>query len=369
MNEPIVESGHAETPVVLKRDRAVVEIVLNRPRALNALNGEMKSALTDALPPLARNPDIYVLVFRSSTARAFCAGGDVRELAAQARQDIAFARRSLATEYALDWMLDCFPKPSVALLEGAVMGSGVGLSHFCTHRVAAPSYVFAMPETAIGFFPDVGMAHVLAGLPDAIGFYLALTGRTIGRSDAYALGLVTHCIEADAFDGIVAALADAQPIDPLLDTRHVDPGPSELSPHRSTIARAFSRSTVDDIVHELQALHAAGHDADWIDGVLTDLAKRSPTALKVTQRYLRQSALRDLRENLIADYYLACRFLAVGDFHEGVRAVLVDKDGKPQWNPAQLADVTDADIEDLMTWPANGDFTLPPRDYLVLGRA
>ncbi len=357
-----------DQPLRIAQTGAVLQVVLERPRALNALNHDMKTVLADTLPKFARNPDIYIVVYRATQLRAFCAGGDIRELTGLAERDIAAAKETLATEYAMNWMMDCYPKPSVALMDGATMGSGVGISQYCTHRVAAAGYAFAMPETAVGFFPDVGMAHILARMPDAVGIYLALTGRTIGRADAYHLGLVTHCIEAQMFDAVVTALADAQPVDPLLDERHADPGEAGLAVHRPCIASCFTRESVAEIFAALERARDGHHDPDWIDGVLADLARRSPTSLKVTHAYLRQSARRNLRENLIADYHLACRFLTLPDFREGVRAVLIDKDGKPQWKPACLEDLPDGDVAAILASVDARDFELPPADYLVVGR-
>src|SRR6185312_15309110 len=160
------------------------------------------------------------------------------------RRDAGEARRLLAAEYSLNWLLECFTKPTVSLIDGVVMGSGVGISLYGTHRVATERYRFAMPETAIGLFPDVGACWAFARMPDAIGMYLALTGRAIGRADAYRLGLVTHCISAASFGEIRAALEDADPVDPVLDTRHTDPGPGELDAMRTAIAWCFSAGSV-----------------------------------------------------------------------------------------------------------------------------
>ena len=308
--------------VLIERDGATVHFVLNRPGALNALNNTMKSLLAGAIPEIARNPDIYCVIWRSNSDRAFCAGGDVRELVQLSQQDMVAARQSLADEYALNWLLDCFSKPTVALLDGFVMGSGAGLAQYATHRVAGENYRFAMPETAIGFFPDVGVAHILAGLPDNVGIYLGLTGRTIDRADAYALGLVTHCIEADQFTAIARELADAQTVDPLLDGCHAEPGAPALTPFREIIKTAFSATQVEEIVDRLEQAKGRNTEADdWIDDVLADLLDRSPTALKVTLRHLLESRQRSLRETLIADYRLGCHFLDADDlFEECVRS-------------------------------------------------
>lgn len=369
----MAERDHSDTveqdELRIERDGATVHFILDRARALNALNNRMKSALADAVPEIARNPDIYCVIWRSESERAFCAGGDVRELIRLAEQDRAGARQSLADEYALNWLLDCFSKPTVALLNGFVMGSGAGLAQYATHRVAGENYGFAMPETAIGFFPDVGVAHILAGLPDHTGIYLGLTGRTIDRADAFALGLVTHCIDAGQFTTIQQQLADAQTVDPLLDGRHVDPGPPPLAPFREIINATFCAEQVEEIVDRLQKAKGRGAEADrWIDGVISDLLSRSPTALKVTLRHLLGSRRRGLRETLIADYRLGCHFLDSEDLHEGVRAVLVDKDAAPTWRPALLSEITEAMVDRYFAEPEDGDLQLLTRDEMQAAR-
>ena len=194
--------------IIISTDRAAGLVTLSRPAAHNALNTAMRSAMAAAFPRWARDPAIYGVVISSASERAFCAGGDVRELIEWGRNRRDDAIRSLAQEYALNWQLDCFAKPTVSLINGVVMGSGVGISLFGTHRVAGENYRFSMPETSIGLFPDVGVAWAFARLPDEIGTYLALTGRAIGRADAYRLGLATHCVPAARFGEVAAGLAD-----------------------------------------------------------------------------------------------------------------------------------------------------------------
>lgn len=358
--------GGEPSGLLIERDRAAVHIILDRPRALNAVDDRMKDALADAMPGLARDPDIYAAVIRSASPRAFCAGGDVRELTALARRDLAAAKRSLAREYTLNWLLECFYKPSVAWIDGMVMGSGVGISLYSTHRVAGDNYAFAMPETAVGLFPDVGVSCVLAAMPDEIGTYLGLTGRTIGPADAYALGLATHCLPADTYAEVVDQLADARPIDPLLDSRHRDPGPPPLDAYRRHIAAAFSAESVEAIIERLdqrQARYPA--DTDWLADVVTDLKARSPSSLKVTLRHLRECRDRDLRATLIADYRLGCRFLERADFAEGVRALLVDKDRRPRWSPAALAEVTDDMVAEYFAPLGEAELILPDIEEML----
>lgn len=343
-------------------------VTLARPRALNALTVHMRTKLSEALWSFARDPQVYAVVMQSESPRAFSAGSDVREVIGLARTDLALGRKAFADEYALNWQCECFSKPTVPLINGMVMGGGVGITQFGTHRVAGENYSFAMPETQIGLFPDVGVCHVLARLPDHVGLYLGLTGRSIGRADAYALGLVTHCIESGEFEAIKAALADTWPVDPVLDERHREPGTGELAPYRALIARCFAEPRVEDIVARLEAVDGA--ERAWAQEVAADLRRRSPLALKITHRHIRESRARDLRQTLMADQRLAARILAAGgDFYEGVRAALIDKDGAPRWSPARLEDVSEAMLDDYFAPLGAEELVLPTREEMQAARA
>lgn len=349
----------ASSGVDISREGALGLVTLNRPQVLNVLTAEMKAEIAGAIPGFARNPDIYAVAFQSTSEKAFCAGGDVRESIAQARSDMSAARSAFAREYELIWLLECFSKPTVSFIDGFVMGSGVGISLFNTHRVAGERYKFAMPETAVGLFPDVGVAHALARLPHEIGIYLGLTGRTIRRADAYWLGLATHCIAPSAYPAIKTALSDAWPIDPVLDECHQDPGEGELQPVAEVIEHGFAADTVEEIIARLGAV--SGSHSNWAETVVADIKKRSPLSLKVTLRHIREARRLDLRQTLIVDYRLACRFLEDADFAEGVRAVLIDKDHQPRWQPAELSAVTDAMVDRYFSAMEGDELTLPTR--------
>lgn len=355
-----------ESGLAVTQEGALGLITLARPRVLNVLNSEMKERLAEAVPGFARDPQIYAVVIQSASEKAFCAGGDVRESVTVARTDMAAARAAFKQEYELIWLLECFSKPTVTLINGIVMGSGVGISAFATHRVAGERYRFAMPETAIGLFPDVGIASVLARMPYEIGIYLGLTGRTVARADALQLGLVTHCIAESQFADITAGLSEAWPVDALLDDRHQDPGPGELEPVAEVIAHCFAAATVEEIIGRLQAV--TGTHRDWAQGVVADLGKRAPLSLKVTLRHIREAGQSDLRQTLIADYRLACRFLEDADFYEGVRAVLVDKDNAPQWQPADLSQATDTLVDRYFSDIGEGALELPLRSEMQAAR-
>ena len=246
----------------------------------------------------------------------------------------------LAEQYALLWRIECFTKPTISLIDGAVMGLGAGISFYGTHRVAGERYRLQFPETAIGLFPGNGLGCTLARLPGEIGMYLALTGRAIGRADAYSLGLITHCVPAERFGEIRREISAAEPVDQLLDDRHEDPGAGELEGPAQAIARCFGAESPEAIIARLRE-----EPPGWAEGVIGDLARRSPISLKITHRHLRQARQWDLRTALIAGYRLACRCLAEADFYEGVRASFSDDRRPAKWQPERLEEVSGAKLE------------------------
>jgi enoyl-CoA hydratase len=359
------------TNIAIVRRGAAQVITLDRPRQRNALDIAMKLAMAAAIPKIARDANVYAIVLRASEAGAFCAGGDVREIARLAATEPHTAHRALAAEYELVWMLECFSKPVVSLVNGAVMGGGAGITLVNTHRVGGADYSFAMPEVQIGFFPDDGVAHVLSRMPGDIGTYLALTGRAINRADAFALGLVTHCIDAGHFDAIEAALGDAVPVDPLLDGLHKAPGIGVLEPVRPLIADCFGQQSIEAIMARLETMRQSGADRAaqvWAAGAIDDLARASPLALKIALRHLRDARAMDLRQTLAIDYRLAVRIVATHDFQEGVRALLVDKSGKPQWHPATASGISNALIAGLFQTGATAELILPTRAEMQAAR-
>jgi enoyl-CoA hydratase len=361
MSEPTV----AELDISIEGAMALA--TLDRPRALNSLTNSMRLRLAEGLAKFSRDPQVYCVVIRSTHPKAFSAGSDVREVAQWGRDDRPRARQAFRDEYSLNWRCECFSKPTVSLIDGMVMGGGVGISLYGTHRIAGEGYMFAMPETKIGLFPDVGVCHALSRMPDSIGMYLGLTGNSIGRADAFALGLVTHTIRAARFDEIRAALADARTVDGVLDERHEDPGRGELAEHGATIAHCFSADTVPEIVERLEG--TGGADADWARGIAQDLSTRCPLSLAMTHRHIRESAGRDLRETLQADYRLAAHILEGHDFYEGVRALLVDKDNAPAWRPAKISGVTPEMVDGLFRSLGADELVLPTREEMQAARA
>jgi enoyl-CoA hydratase len=359
----IPASKTSDVKIIAERTQALRSFTLNRPQALNAFDGEMCAILSDALPVIARDPDTYIVALLSSSPKAFCAGGDVLALTAETRDN---AKAILRREYALNWLFECFSKPVVSFIDGVCMGSGAGLTAYNTHRVAGENYKWAMPEVKIGLFPDVGIASVLARLPWPVGLYLGLTGRIIRRDDAQWLGLVTHCIAASEFPGIRARLADAIPVDPLLDALHAPQPEGPVQKDLEQIQAHFSHATLKDIFQSLAGAERTG--SEWARDTLQGLRKSSPISLAITDRHIRNARTLDIRQTLIADYRLAVRCLEGTDFAEGVRALLRDKDGAPEWSPAQFEDITSGIVEKYFA-PLDGDeFDLPLRSEMQAAR-
>ena len=366
MTTDAARASDSPAGLAIARQGASAVVTLARPEARNALTIGMRTALAEQLGRLGRDPAIYAVVIRSAVGGMFSAGGDVREITALAKADAAAARSALGRELALCWLLECLSKPTVSLIDGPVMGTGVGISLYGTHRVAGERYRFQMPEVAIGYFPDCGVLHHFARMPHGIGRYLALTGRGIGPADALALGLVTHVVPAARFAEIEAHLAEADPVDPALDTRHGDPGPSPLLAESARIERCFTAEA------DLAGVHArlegaAAADREWARAVLADLARASPSALAATDAALARARRLDIRETLRQDFRLAWRLGTSHDFHEGVSARLVEK-REPRWQPATLAEVKATDIEALLADLGADELVLPSRAEMQAAR-
>jgi len=336
-------------------------ISLNRPKALNAMTYTMFADLKKHYIKWARDPHIYSVVLQasvqSSQRKAFCSGGDIRALYEWWRDGKMETILNLyGSEYQHNWLLERFTKPQVALIDGIVMGGGVGISIYGTHRVAGENYKFAMPETGIGFFPDVGATWFLSRLRGKAGTYLALTGRTIEAADAYYLGLVTHCIPAQHYDAIRTALSQAEPIDPVLDGLHVNPAPSEIERLQGEIDRVFSGRSVEEILDQLDA--ETGDLSEWAHAAASDIRAKSPTGLKVAYQQMQRGAKLHLDEALQLEFRIARRFMEGGEFFEGIRAAIIDKDQKPKWSPATLEEVGDSVVDDFFAPLPGGDLDM-----------
>lgn len=352
-------SSPAEPKVKSVRKNALHTFVLNRPRVLNAFDDEMCRLLAAEIPRIARNPDVYIVALASESPKAFCAGGDILALTDEAKRDMEEAKAYLRNEYRLNWLLECFSKPVVSFIDGLCMGSGAGLTCYNTHRVAGEGYKWAMPETKIGFFPDVGVANILSRMPWPLGLYLGLTGAVVTRADAQWLGLATHCLPSAKFQDIRAKLAEAQPVDPLLDGLNEMQGEGPLQSAFRQIEEFFSISSVGAICDALAK--AKGVNTDWAQKTLVDLRQRSPTALAITDRHIRSARALDRRETLIQDYRLAVRFLDSEDLYAGVTAALRDKKPVAAWSPGRIEGVESEMIDTFFAPIGDGELDLPGR--------
>lgn len=317
-------------------------IRLNRPSAIHALNTGMCAAMLAALAEWEQDDAVEAVLIDHAEGRGFCAGGDIRMLAESGAKDGAEARAFFHTEYRLNHALFTYSKPTVAVMDGITMGGGVGLALPCRYRIATENTRFAMPETGIGLFPDVGGGWYLSRLPGRVGQYLALTGARIDGADCLALGLATHYLPS-------LALADAKTwigndpgtIPATLAQFSIEPPPAKITEHREAIDRLFASDRLEDI---LAALAADG--SDWAQATLATLSTKSPQTMKVALRQLAEGkAMATFADEMRQEYAIGARVVQMHDFLEGVRAVIVDKDNAPRWNPATPEDVSDAHID------------------------
>ncbi|OMC16131.1 3-hydroxyisobutyryl-CoA hydrolase [Mycobacterium colombiense] len=315
-------------------------ITLNRPKAINSLNQPMVDALSAILTNWAGDDAVRAVVLSGAGERGLCAGGDVVSIYHSARKDGVEARRFWRDEYLLNAQIAEFPKPYVALMDGIVMGGGVGVSAHANTRVVTDTSKIAMPEVGIGFIPDVGGVYLLSRAPGGLGLHAALTGAPFSGADAIAMGFADHYVrhgDVEAFrravvsDGVEDALAKYA----------TEPPASELAAQRDWIDECYAGDTVGDIVAALR-----GHDAGPAGEAANLIATRSPIALSVTLAAVRRAAkLATLKDVLVQDYRVSSASLRSHDLVEGIRAQLIDKDRNPQWSPAQLSAVTAADVE------------------------
>jgi enoyl-CoA hydratase len=345
----------AEPEIRFERTGHAGVVTLSRPRALNALSHNMVKAFAAQLEGWRDDESIRVVVVQGE-GRAFCAGGDIRAVC-QAGRDDPDGRLFFYDEYRLNAAIQAFPKPYVALVEGYIMGGGAGIAVHGSHRVFGENAVFSMPETGIGFFPDVGSSFFLSRMPGAAGVYCALAAARLNRGDALAAGIATHAASAGAFDRIVARLAEDADVDGVLAEVAEDAPAETLNALQADIDTIFSTGPVESIIGRLEGL--GGENADWGRRTAEAIRSKSPTSLRVALRQIRAAAELDFEDCIRLDWRIACAILQGHDFYEGVRAVLIDKDQAPVWNPASLADVDPEVIERHFVVPSDGDLPLP----------
>jgi enoyl-CoA hydratase/carnithine racemase len=349
------DSGHLLAEV----REGVAWITLNRPEALNALTLAMLEGLAAHLDAWERDDAVRLVVLRGAGDRAFCAGGDIRELREIFVAGSGMHRHFFEVEYALDHRIHTYPKPVVAVMDGITMGGGMGIAQGATLRIAGPRTRIAMPETRIGFFPDVGATWFLQRAPGRIAQYLGLVGATIGGADGLHAGLVDACFPPQAIASLESALprvaASARPREALAALGRrlaIAPAPGELESLRPAIDRHFGQDSVAAILDSL-ATETRPEFQPWAAKTLALLEERSPTLLRVTFEQLRRGRGLALADCFRLELNLIHGCFAQGDFLEGIRALIVDKDNAPRWNPRSLPEVTDAAVEAFFAprWP------------------
>jgi enoyl-CoA hydratase/carnithine racemase len=321
-----------DAPLIARRDGRVGRILLNRPRVLNTLTLDMVRTMTGALRQFRDDPHVHAVVVEGAGDRAFCAGGDIRALRdGQLSGDRTGVEEFFREEYALNLLISAYPKPYIALIDGICMGGGIGVSVHGPYRVATEHAMFAMPETAIGFFPDIGGTFFLPRLPGRLGIYLGLTGlRTTGADSVHA-GFATHFVSRARLPALSAALAE---IGAAALARFAEPlPPFSLEPNLAAIDHCCSPISIAEIAARLGAAGA------WAEEAVKAFHHVSPTALAFTLEAFRRGADMTLKDALDAELRLTRTTMAWPDFAEGVRAMVVDKDRDPKWSPRRVEDI------------------------------
>ena len=349
-----------DEPEILARIQSGLgRITLNRPKAIHALNKGMCDAMIAALLAWKDDPAVKSVLIDHAGERGFCAGGDIRMIAESGAGDASQAKAFFHAEYRLNHLLFEYPKPVTALVDGIVMGGGVGISEPAEVRIATQRTTYAMPETGIGLFPDVGGGWFLPRLPGFVGTWLALTGARLKAADTVFLGIHTHYLPTDALEAFRAILATdpAHPAD-VADGLEDDAGEPPIEAHLPAIDRLFRFDTLEEIFAALEA-----DSSDWASAQLAILKTKSPQSMKVSLRQLRMGAKLDsFADNMAMEYRLGGRVVRTHDFQEGVRAVIVDKDNAPGWSPADIEGVTDQALDALFApLPADEEWTPLPQ--------
>jgi enoyl-CoA hydratase len=335
-------------------------VTLDRSSRLNALSRDMFDALSAQYKLWAPNPHIYGVVMESTHPTVFCSGGDLKTLHEWIEDGALDTIRDFyRAAYTHCWLLEKFIRPNVPLINGLLLGGGIGITLYGTHCVAGEGYKAAMPQVGIGFLPDVGGTYFLSRLNNHFGLYLALTGRAIGPADAYYHRLVSHYIPAAHFHVIKDALSDNHPIDRLLDGLHRDPGEGEHARLTPAIQRVFGAASVEEILQRLD--REEGEHEAWAKATAAEMRKKSPTSLKVAFAQMRRGKALSLADALRLEFQLASQMVTRPDYAEGVRSRIVGKGAEPRWQPATLSEVDDGEVERLFATATGQELQLEER--------
>ena len=347
--------------ILFERRGAAGVVTLNRPQALNAVTHGMVLALRAQLDAWAVDEAVTRVVVTANGGKAFSAGGDIRALtdlgkAGKHDEALAFWR----DEYPLNALIKNYRKPYISLIDGIVMGGGVGISVHGSHRVAGDRYSFAMPEVGIGFFPDVGATWFLPRMPGETGTYCALTGERFNAADAVAAAVATHRVPTERFPALLDGLYGSTSVDAVLAAFAAPAGEGVISGQRAAIDRRFKGEDVEEILAGLDREASAGRaDSEWAAKTAATIRVKSPTSLKLALAQTRRGGQWDFDTCMRAEFRIVSRIIHGHDFYEGVRAVIVDKDNRPRWQPGELAQVGGADVERHFTPLPHGELQLP----------
>ena len=337
-------SDSPNADVLVSTQGPVARLRLNRPQAIHALTPEMCDTMSQALLGWRDDPEIKAVVIDHAQGRGFCAGGDVVMAARSGAGDGVDARAFFHSEYRLNHLLFTYPKPTVALMDGITMGGGVGISLPCTFRVATENTRLAMPETGIGLFPDVGGGWYLSRLPGRVGQFMVLTGARLDGAECHYLGLATHYLPHSALEELVERMTKMpERLNGVLGAAAVSAPQAKIAGNLATITRAFAPDELEEVEAALEA-----DGGDWANSEVATIRSKSPLSCKVSLRLLAEGATRrSFAEEMAVEYALAGRVVRTHDFLEGVRALLIDKDNQPKWDPPTASEVTDAMLDEL----------------------
>lgn len=325
--------------ILIERRGPLVQVTLNRPAALNALSHNMIQHLLPGLDAWEKDPGITAVLFRGAGGKAFCAGGDIKSTWLN-RARVAVNDHYFHDEYSLNRRLFHYPKVLIAWMDGITMGGGYGVAGYCDYKIATENTRWAMPETGIGFFPDIGSTYELSRLPGALGMFLALTGITTGPEDACYAGVATHYMPAACGPSLADDLiADADVAATIAGYSLPPAQTGVIAQNSAVIARCFSRASVTAIFDSLAAEPSA-----WAHSILALLKTRSPLSLCVTFERMKRAGVQDFDQVIALDYVIARHFMRGDEFFEGVRAMLIDKDKNPQWQPASINEVSETAV-------------------------
>ncbi|MEL6373549.1 MAG: enoyl-CoA hydratase/isomerase family protein [Pseudomonadota bacterium] len=351
--------SHYASEVIIRKEGNAGRITLNRPQVVNALTYPMALAIFKALKAWAEDDAVHLVILDGVGDRGLCAGGDLRALYDARREGLHFARRFWRDEYELNALIATYPKPYIAMMHGLVMGGGIGLSAHGSHRIVTDGAKLAMPECTVGLVPDVGGSWLLAHAPDDMGLYLGLSGARMGPSDAIQAGFASHYVPAERFHRLAAQLAKAPSaiaVDEIIADAEAPIPPSPMVADAGEIQRIFSAGSVAAIVSDLNTTTAA-----WAQTARDAMLSASPKALTLAHAMITNArTLQDLRAALVVEYRAVMRLYEDGEFLEGIRAAIIDKDRAPQWQPPRLGEVPgDLASRYLAPLPDNGDLVLP----------